>query len=90
MVDLLTFILSCYGLTMILVYGKIFDAIRPKEGFAGQLFKCTMCIGFWVGIFNWLFLPASFNFLIAGFISSGTSYILSKIVDDEGIAIKNK
>lgn len=82
----LTFILACYGLTMILVYGKIFDAIRPKHHF----FKCTMCLGFWSGVFVWMFVPVQFNFLIAGFISSGTSYILSKIVDDDGIAIKNK
>lgn len=84
--SLLIFILACYGLTMILVYGKIFDVIRPRHHF----FHCTMCMGFWAGIFNWMFLPVSFNFLIAGFISSGTSYVLSKIIGDEGIAIKNK
>lgn len=88
--NLIIFILACYGLTMILVYGKIFDVIRPKDGFAGTLFKCTMCVGFWAGIFNSFLLPVNFNFFIAGLISSGTSYILSKIVDDEGIAIKNK
>jgi len=82
--DLINFILACYGLTMILVYGKIFDIIRPKHHF----FHCTMCMGFWAGIFTWLFLPVSFNFLIAGFISSGTSYFLSKLIDDEGLAIK--
>ena len=84
--DLITFILACYGLTMILVYGKIFDVIRPKH----HLFHCTMCMGFWVGVFNSFLLDVPFNYLIAGCISSGTSYILSKIVDDEGIAIKNK
>ena len=83
---MLTFILACYGMTMILVYGKIFDSIRPEYHF----FHCTMCTGFYVGIFNWFLLDLPFNFFIAGCISSGTSYLLSRIVDDDGIAIKNK
>lgn len=83
---LLIFILASYGLTMILVYGKIFDVIRPKYHF----FHCTMCMGFWAGVFNSFLFSVPFNFLIAGFISAGTSYFLSNIVDDEGIAIKKK
>ena len=83
---MLTFILACYGMTMILVYGKIFDSVRPKHHF----FHCTMCTGFYVGLFNWFLLNLPFNFFIAGCISSGTSYLLSRIVDDDGIAIKNK
>ena len=83
---MLTFVLACYGMTMILVYGKIFDSIRPEYHF----FHCTMCTGFYVGIFNWFLLDLPFNFFIAGCISSGTSYLLSRIVDDDGIAIKNK
>ena len=83
---MLTFVLACYGMTMILVYGKIFDSIRPKHHF----FHCTMCTGFYVGLFNWFLLDLPFNFFIAGCISSGTSYLLSRIVDDDGIAIKNK
>lgn len=83
---LLIFILACYGMTMILVYGKIFDAIRPKYHF----FKCPMCMGFWVGIFNWFMLDLSFNLFVAGCISSGTSYFISRLVDDDGILIKMK
>ena len=52
----MTFIWFClisYGLTQILVYGKIFDPIRPTTGWFGQLFKCLMCTGFWVGLFLW-------------------------------------
>ena len=84
--QLLIFVLACYGLTMILVYGKIFEKIRPKY----HLFHCTLCMGTWVGFFNWLLLDLTFNILIAGFISAGTSYMLSKIIDDDGLAIKNK
>ena len=73
-------------MTMILVYGKIFDAVRPKHHF----FKCPMCVGFWVGTFNWFMLDLSFNLFVAGCISSGTSYFISRLVDDDGILIKMK
>lgn len=84
--NLLSFILSCYGMSMILAYGKIFDKIRPNYYY----FRCTMCLGVPVGMFNWLLLDLPFNFFIAGCISSGTSYLLSRLVDDDGITIKLK
>lgn len=84
--NLLTFILACYGMTMIVVYGKIFEPIRPKY----HLFHCPMCMGFWVGLFVWLFSEVPFNAFIAGCISSGTSYFLSRLVDDDGIVLKVK
>jgi hypothetical protein len=34
--DLLYFILCAYGLTQIIVYGKLFERIRPKKGKAGD------------------------------------------------------
>ena len=82
--DLLTFILACYGMTMIVVYGKIFDKVRPDW----EVLKCTMCTGFWVGCLLSICLDTEFGLLIGGFISSGTTYLLSKIVDDEGIVVK--
>ena len=88
--DLLAFILACYGMTMILVYGKIFNTVRPTTGFFGDLLKCTMCTGFWVGIFNWFLFDLQFNLFVAGCISSGASYFLSHLVDDEGILFKVK
>lgn len=84
--QLITFILASYGMTMILVYGKIFDAVRPNHHF----FKCCLCMGFWVGIFNWFLMSLEFNFFVAGCISAGTSYLLSRLVDDDGIIIKLK
>ena len=54
--DLFYFILAAYGLTQILVYGSIFNKVRPPRqwlhGF-GKLFHCPMCMGFWVGTFLW-------------------------------------
>jgi len=100
--ELTYFILCGYGLTQILVYGSIFDNIRPSKdwlsGF-GKLFHCPMCMGFWIGIFLWaindfteLFTyeySISSAFLL-GCLGSGTSYILSMIFGDEGINLVNR
>jgi hypothetical protein len=98
-VELLYFILAAYGLTQILVYGKVFDALRPTRGWLGGLFKCPMCIGFHVGwilmllspyteLFNFDVTPV--NYLILGCLSSGTSYVLNMIIGDEGIKHEHK
>jgi len=94
-VELVYFILSSYGLTQILVYGKILDRIRPDYYF----FHCPMCIGMWVGVFLLLINPGTelFNFKISvanficlGSISSGTSYILCVLFGDEGIKTQRR
>jgi|TARA_B100001564_G_C20485661_1_gene599169 hypothetical protein len=93
-VDLIYFILCAYGLTQILVYGTIFDKIRPKKGRLGELFHCPMCMGFWIGIFlfgiNGLTELFSFeynyiNAFLLGCLSSGTSYIFNMIFGDNGV-----
>lgn len=95
---LLYFILCSYGLTFILVYGSIFNFIRPKEGKLGELFHCPLCTGFWVGIFLWSIngFTELFNFdynfinpLLLGCLSAGTSYFLSTILDDFGLKFRN-
>jgi len=86
--EVLCFILACYGLTQILIYGTIFDYIRPKQGKIAELFKCPMCLGFWVGLFNWFMFDVQFNILAAGFISSATSYALCMLFNDFGLNIK--
>jgi hypothetical protein len=57
--SLLWFVLACYGLTQILVYGSIFNGLRPRHGF-----------------------------LLCGWLSSGTSYVLCTVFGDEGINVK--
>ena len=50
--ELLYFVLASYGLTFILVYGKIFEDLRPPKNYSKKwntLFHCPLCIGFWVG-----------------------------------------
>ena len=97
--DLVYFALTAYGLTQILVYGKIFQGIRPsKEKFKG-FFHCPMCVGFWSGSF--LFGINGFtelftfdynlaNFFILSWLSSGTSYLLDQFMGDFGFRLEVK
>jgi hypothetical protein len=94
---LLFFVLACFGLTNILVYGSILNCVRPKEGLWGELFKCPMCMGFHVGWFVALLMNLSSiinvstnivdTFLLAC-LSSGTSYVLCSLFTDFGINFK--
>ena len=94
--QLVVFILVCYGLTQILVYGSIFNKIRPQKGMLGELFKCPMCIGFWAGllIHRLSFYTELFTFdtnlltsFLLGCVSSGTSYVLCVMFGDDGVKI---
>lgn len=97
----MTFIWFClvsYGLTQILVYGKILDPIRPKSGKLGQLLECPMCTGFWVGVFLWFVkdytqLFTFDNSFITGFLlgcaGSAAAYIGNMIFGDDGLKIEH-
>ena len=93
--NLLLFVLAAYGLTQIIVYGRIFNKIRPSYHF----FHCSMCIGWWVGLFLWAINPYTelftFEYSIAtafvmACVSSGTSYVLNMVFDDKGINLINR
>jgi len=93
-VELVYFVLSAYGITQILVYGSIFNRIRPSKDFAAGFFHCPMCIGFWIGVFLlgineytelFTYDLNIINGLLLGGLSSGTSYALSMIFGDSGI-----
>lgn len=97
----MTFIWFClisYGLTQILVYGKIFDPIRPKSGKLGQLLECSMCTGFWVGLFLWFvkdytqlftFDNSFITALLLGFAGSASAYVGNMVFGDDGIKIEH-
>ena len=96
--SLIYFILCAYGLTYILVYGSIFNLIRPVRGKLGELFHCPLCVGFWVGVFLWsincfteLFTYDYnlINSLLLGWLSAGTSYFLSMILNDFVLKFRN-
>jgi len=95
--DLIFFILICYGLTQLIVFGSVFNKFRPSKEFLhgfGKLFHCPMCMGFHVGYA--VFLVFWFNgfelwpeiytgCFLYGCLSSGTSYMLSMLIGDSGL-----
>jgi hypothetical protein len=95
--DLLAFILVCYGMTMILKYSPLFKSWRPEldcDKTWTILFHCSMCIGWWVGLLISVLLPYTTlimiefslgNSLMLSFLSAGTSYLLDSVVNDFGI-----
>jgi len=100
--ELLYFVLTAYGLTQILLYGSIFNRIRPSKewlfGF-GKLFHCSMCMGFWTGLFLFSINGATelftfdynlFNAFTLGCLSSGTSYLLSVLINDHGLNLNHR
>ena len=96
MTELFWFCLAAWGMTQIIVYGSIFDRVRPTKGKLGTLFQCTMCVGFWVGLLLYginyntelfTFEYSVANLLICGCVSSAVSYALSAVVGDNGIQL---
>ena len=92
--DTLHFILFSYGMTFILIYGSIFNKIRPTKGKLGELFHCPLCLGFWVGIILWAMNERTelFSFdnslypaFLCGCLSAGTSYFFSMLLKDFGL-----
>jgi hypothetical protein len=57
--------LAAYGMTSILVWGKIFDNqrdwIKKHSKFFGDLISCTLCTSTWVGFFMSLVLGGLTN-----------------------------
>ena len=79
------------------MYGKIFEKIRPKNGWFGQLLSCPMCTGFWVGLFLWfvkdytqlfIFDDSLVTAFLLGCASSAASYIGSMAIGDDGIKME--
>ena len=102
--EFIYFVLAAYGITQILVYSDMpmIARLRPPKNFAGgygKVFHCPMCMGFHVGWFLMLLSPFTelfnfditvANFFILGGLSSGTSYILTMLIGDEGIKHEHK
>ncbi len=84
MTNLLTFLICSAGLTWILVYGSIFDRIRPDW----KVLKCPACVGWWVGLTLWFvndlttlftFEYVLFNGILLGCASSITSWLSAMV-----------
>jgi hypothetical protein len=96
--ELLTFGTASSGITFIIVYGKIFNKIRPTTGWLGKLFSCTLCTGFWVGAFLcgindytelFSFEHTVANYLLCGGIGSTFSYAFDAVLGDNGFKIEH-
>ena len=97
--DTLHFILTAYRMTFIIVYGKIFEDIRPVKDYTKKwntLWHCPLCMGWWVSLF--LFCINGFtelftfeyslgNAFCLACLGSGTSYLLSVLVNDFGFRV---
>lgn len=91
MINLVIFSLISYGMSNILVYGKIFSWLRnilSKWNFTKELMTCMMCMGFWVGILiyfsgysliNLQYVSIFFQILFYGVLSSGVTWLLHTI-----------
>ena len=100
--DLLYFILAAYGMTFIIIHGKIFEDIRPKKDYSKKwntLWHCPLCMGFWVGVVLMLLSPYTelfsydrslVNGFVLGCLSAGTSYLISVLVDDFGLRLSSR
>jgi hypothetical protein len=69
------------GLCFILKYGSILNWIRnllTTLKFFEDLFKCALCLGFWVGLLFGLFLPGFF--LIWAFYSSAICWFADHLI----------
>ena len=93
--DIIIFILSTIGLTLIITTSYIFRRARQywwkKSPLIGKLIKCPQCTGFWVGIFiqytmlwhqrgGFTFGIEDVYYIIYGFIGSVVSYITYLII----------
>ena len=100
--DLLYFTLAAYGMTFIIIHGKIFEDIRPKKDYSKKwntLWHCPLCMGFWVGVVLMLLSPYTelfsydrslVNGFVLGCLSAGTSYLISVLVDDFGLRLSSR
>ena len=71
-----------FGTCSILKYGKILNPIRDfltKKQFFKDLFTCSMCLGFWVGLFWGMFWVRPFYEW--AFFSSAVCWIMDYLVE---------
>jgi|TARA_R110000787_G_scaffold17748_1_gene55092 hypothetical protein len=96
--DILLVLLACFGLTNILVNSEIMFKFREWAGkitFFKELLSCSMCTGFWVGLYFSILLvfllilescgvslwmfQGAFYLLTIPFASSGVSWLLERL-----------
>jgi len=92
---LVFWVLVAYGMTSILVWGKIFDNqrdwIKKHSKFFGDLISCTLCTSTWVGFFMSLVLggltnhyfesPWLFYVFFDGMFTAGSVWAINAIIE---------
>lgn len=83
------YLASCIGLTFILKYGSILKGYREyitkDDELLKELFKCSLCLGFWAGalhipfimICEWAF---NFKYLAMPFVSAAACWSADSLV----------
>lgn len=94
--QILIFSIICYAITSILLSSNIFKKLHKKTG--SKFFICSLCVGFHIGYIVFLLFNISnipiiifgngfLSYIFAGFFSSGSTYLLYNLIDDEGFKI---
>lgn len=90
--DIFLLLWSCLGLTFIIVHSEIMSILKirqfwEKSWFLKKLFHCSMCTGFWVGIYNiiailiYFLLNKIFYYIfLLPFASSAFCYAIERII----------
>lgn len=86
--EIILLLLACFGLTNILVNGLILEnfreVLKKNSDFLSKLISCSMCTGFWVGLYFSIILLMvpmggwAFYLFTLPFASSGVSWILER------------
>jgi len=87
--DILIFILLAFGAANIVSHGKILEPLRKATDripYAGSMFRCPMCLGFWAGFLLSLIcgLGIGHGIVLDGIFASGASFILYGILHKLG------
>ena len=90
--DIALILLACYGLTTILVKSTIMERFREFVGkveFFRELISCSLCTGFWVGIYFafvlfFLLTPGIFGLSLA--LSKGVFYLMTIPFASSGVS----
>ena len=101
--NILLWILVSFGMATIVSVSKIFEPVRNWvtriSSYVGGFLACTMCMGFWTGVFLFgingctelfTFEYTLANALILGSLSSGTCYLLGVLINDFGFKVPYK
>lgn len=101
MIEIVVWILICYGATNIVVYGKIFEPIRNiflenSNGSAGinkfcnfiyEMITCSMCFSVWFGFFLGIFFYSPTHEIL--FFTESISWFFDGILSSGGVWIIN-